>query len=156
VLPFVGLLLPQRLAPDVTRPRHGFVCGAFCTVPLLLAGVSGPILDVCFVRSSLDRKQLIATKAAVQLLGHLLKVAYFAQLISAADAAVAPAALILVVVMAFIGTRLSQRALEAMSDAQFRRWSSALIAVIATVYLIQGLYLLFADLRDTVATTPFS
>jgi uncharacterized membrane protein YfcA len=155
VLPFLGLLLPRRVAPDVTRRSHGFACGLFCTVPLLLAGVSGPILDVCFVRSNLDRKQLIATKAAVQLFGHLLKIAYFGQFLSGPDA-VAPAALVLVVGMAFAGTQLSQRVLEAMSDSQFRRWSSALIAAIATVYLIQGLYLLFVDLRGTAVATPLS
>jgi hypothetical protein len=39
--------------------------------------VSGPILARLFVRSQLDRKQQVATKAAVQFLGHSLKVAYF-------------------------------------------------------------------------------
>ena len=142
LLPFVGLLLPERLAPDITRRGQAFAIAAVCTTLMLLAGVAGPFLDTCFVRSGLDRKQLVATKAATQLLGHLLKVAYFGQVAALAGAEVAPAALILAVVLAPLGTQLARRVLEAISDTQFRRWSRGLIAVIATVYLIQGLRLL--------------
>jgi len=116
---------------------------------MLLAGISGPILDVCFVRSGLDRKQMVATKAAVQVLGHLLKIAYFGLAITAGGAEVAPMAMLLAVVLAVVGTQLSRRALDAISDAQFRIWTRRLIVAIATFYLAQGIYLLVVDLRAT-------
>jgi len=149
LLPFVGLLLPRRWSPDITRREHGFGCGLVCTMLQFMAGVSGPVLDVYFIRSGLDRKQLIATKAAIQVLGHFLKVAYFGQLLAGATDEVAPVAIVLAVALALVGTQLSRRALDAISDLQFNTWSRRLIAAIAAVYLIQGLSLLVFDLQHT-------
>jgi uncharacterized protein len=139
--PFVGLLVPASLAPNVMRRGQAVACGAVCTVLQLLCGVSGPILDVFFVRSPLDRREMVATKAAIQAGGHLLKVAYFGQLLAVAGE-VAPVAIVLSVVLALVGTQLSRRVLEALSDAQFRAWTRRLIIVISTFYLVQGLLLL--------------
>jgi uncharacterized membrane protein YfcA len=148
--PCVGLLLPSRLAPNVMRPGHGFACGAICTVLQLMAGVSGPILDVFFIRSALDRRQMVATKAAIQVLGHFLKVAYFGQLLGLGADTVAPVAVMLAIVLAIVGTQLSRRVLDAISDAQFRSWSRRVIGAVAAVYLVQGVFLLFFD-WDAVA-----
>jgi len=149
--PFVGLVLPSRVVPDPTRRLQGVGCGAICTVLLLLAGVSGPIFDVFFVRSRLDRKEMIATKGAIQVFGHFLKVAYFGQFLAVSGAEVAPAAIVLALALPAVGTHLSRRVLDAMSDAQFRRWTRGLIVAIAAVYLAQGLYGLFLDLGGAAA-----
>jgi uncharacterized protein len=141
LLPVVGLMLPRGLTPDISHPVHGFGCGVVCTALQFMAGVSGPVLDVYFVRSNLDRRQLVATKAAIQGLGHFLKVAYFGQLLVAGTDTVAPAAIVLAVALALVGTQLSRRALDAISDIQFRLWTRRLIAAIAAVYLIQGVVL---------------
>jgi uncharacterized membrane protein YfcA len=152
LLPFVVLLLPERLALDIRRPVQAFACGVICTVLMLLAGVSGPIFDAFFVRSALNRKAMVATKATVQVLGHLLKVAYFGHVLVAAGtdaSAVAPMAVVLAVVLAIAGTQLARRVLDAISEAQFRRWSRVLIATIATVYLAQGIYLFVSGPQAT-------
>jgi uncharacterized membrane protein YfcA len=146
LISFGGLLAPRRFAPDVRRWGHGFGCGALCTLLQLVAGVSGPILDVFFVRSDLGRKEMVATKAAIQVFGHSLKVAYFGQLLLGGGHELAPAAVILAIALALVGTQASRRVLEAISDAQFRRWTRSLVAVIAAICLIQGLVLLAADL----------
>jgi uncharacterized protein len=148
--PFIGLVLPSRFVLDPTRRLQGVGCGVICTVLMLLAGVSGPIFDVFFVRSRLDRKEMIATKGAIQMFGHVLKVAYFGQFLAVGGAEVAPAALVLALALPAVGTHLSRRVLDAMSDAQFRRWTRGLIVAIATVYLAQGLYGLFLDLGGAV------
>jgi uncharacterized membrane protein YfcA len=147
LLPFVGLLLPRRLTPDITRPGHGFGCGIVSTSLQLMAGVSGPVLDVYFIRTNLDRKQMVATKATIQAFGHFLKVAYFGQLLASGADTVAPTAIALAIALALIGTQLSRRVLDAISDAQFRTWTRRLITVIAAIYLIQGLFLLVLDLH---------
>jgi len=155
--PFVGLILPSRVVPDPTRRLQGVGCGAICTVLMLLAGVSGPIFDVFFVRSRLDRKEMIATKGAIQMFGHFLKVAYFGQFLSVGSADIAPAALVLALALPAIGTHLSRRVLDAMSDAQFRRWTRGLIVAVAAVYLVQGFYQLFRDLGAApVIAAPIS
>jgi uncharacterized membrane protein YfcA len=149
LLPFVGLLLPRRLTPDITRPGHGFGCGILCTSLQLMAGVSGPVMDVYFIRSNLDRKQMVATKATIQAFGHFLKVAYFGQLLASGTDTVAPTTIALAIALALIATQLSRSVLDAISDTQFRTWTRRLITVIAAIYLIQGLCLLVLDLQHT-------
>jgi hypothetical protein len=138
-----GLAVPQRLAPDILRPGQAYVCGAICSVLQLLAGVSGPVLDVCFARTDLDRKGVVATKAAVQMFGHIVKVAYFGRLLVAGEEEIALTVVLLAIVLAVLGTQLSRRVLDAISDQQFRAWSRGLIAVVASVYLARGVVLLF-------------
>jgi len=156
ILSFAGLLVPSWLAPNIVRRGDGVGCGILCTFLQLLAGVSGPIFDVFFVRSQLDRKQVVATKAAIQLLGHLLKVVYFARWFAAGDASVAPLAITLAMLLAPLGTQLSRAVLDVISDAQFRSWTRALIAVIASIYLAQGLLLLLAETGSKVGILTFS
>ncbi len=144
VLSFAGLLLPKRWAPNIMRGPDAVACGALCTALQFVAGVSGPIFDVFFVRSELDRKDTVATKAAIQTLGHFLKVAYFGQLLAAGTSEVAPMAVALAVAVAVIGTQLSRSVLDAISDAQFRIWSRGLIFTIASIYLVHGIVLLMS------------
>ena len=82
---FAGLWLPSRAAPDITNRWHSLGCGALCTAFQLVAGISGPVLDVSFVRTGLNRMETVATKAVVQGLGHLLKVVYFGQMLTATN-----------------------------------------------------------------------
>jgi uncharacterized membrane protein YfcA len=154
VISLVGLWLPPRLAPNIAKRSHAIGVGALCTALHLIAGISGPILDVSFVRTDLDRRQLIATKAMVSTLGHLLKVLYFGQLLLSGEHSIAPAALVLAVVLAIVGTQLSRSALEAISDAQFRKWSRGLIIAIAAASLLQGVYLLGFNASASAATPP--
>ena len=142
LMPFIGLALPPQFAPDLRRRGHDYGCGALCTVLQLLAGVSGPILDVFFVRSQLDRKQQVATKAAVQFLGHFLKVAYFGHLLLRGGERISPMAVAIAIPLAIAGTHLSRLVLGLISEAQFRTWSRYVIGAVSTIYLIQGVVLL--------------
>jgi uncharacterized membrane protein YfcA len=137
--PFVGLALPEKLHLNVERRGHSLACGGVCTVIALMAGVSGPILDLFFVRSKMGRHQVVATKAAAQSVGHLLKIAYFGAIVSVAGSAVEPATAALVVALAFIGTSLSRQVLERMSDVSFRLWTRWTVMTIGAVYLATGL-----------------
>jgi uncharacterized membrane protein YfcA len=143
-----GLWLPGHLAPNIARPAHGVACGAICTILQLISGVSGPIFDVFFVQSKLDRKQIVATKAAIQVLGHALKAVYFGLQLMGAVTMVPPLAVALAMIVALIGTQLSRTVLDAISDVQFRSWSRKLIATIAVFYLAHGILLLL-DPRST-------
>lgn len=143
-LPFATYLLPASVRPDATRRAHAWACGVACTVPQLLSGVSGPLLDAFFVHSNLDRREVVATKAATQVFAHALKIAYFGAMLAVDGEGVAPALFAIAVVCAMIGTTLARRLLEAMSDAQFRRWTRAIVLTMAAIYLVQGLHLLWA------------
>ena len=139
--PLLGLLLPGRLAPDIGKPSHGHGCGALCTLLQLVAGVSGPILDMFFVGSTLTSRQIVATKAAVQILGHSMKAAYFGHLLAGGEA-VSLMAIVVAIPLAMAGTHLSRFVLEIISETQFRIWSRYVISAVSVVYLIQGVVLL--------------
>ena len=136
--PFVGLLLPARLRLNVVRPLHAGTAGLVCMVLQLLAGVSGPILDVFFVHSGLGRRGIVATKAAVQTLSHALKIVYFGALLFAEGSELPVWVAAGAVALALAGTHASRHILQRMSDAQFITWSRRLIVVVSTVYLWQG------------------
>jgi uncharacterized membrane protein YfcA len=137
--PFVALLLPERLHVDVGRRGHATACGFVCTALSLTAGVSGPILDVFFVRSKMTRHQVVATKAVTQSLSHLLKIAYFGGVLALGGAGVPAWLAVTMVVLAFAGTSASRRVLERISDASFRLWTRWTVMALGAVYLTGGL-----------------
>lgn len=140
--PLAALAIPVRWAPNVMCRGHSFACGLICSSLQLVAGVSGPLLDSFFVKSGLDRKAIVATKAVSQTFGHFLKLVYFGGII-ASDESYLPAWVMgVAVVMAVVGTTASRQLLERMSDLNFRVWSQRLIATMAVIYLGQGLWLL--------------
>ena len=145
--PFVSFALPKRLALNVDHRGHSFGCGVVCMALQLLAGVSGPLLDVFFVQSKMERRGVVATKAMSQTLGHVIKIIYFGGIgvASASGDAVAGLSLALIVacvLLAFTGTTLSRRVLEKISDANFRNWTQWTVWTMGVFYLGNGLWLL--------------
>jgi uncharacterized protein len=140
--PFVSLVLPEKLHLNVERRGHSFACGVVCTVLSLTAGVSGPILDVFFVRSSMGRHAVIATKAMTQSSSHLLKIAYFGGVLAVGGEAVAPWLGAMMVALAVVGTTLSRRVLEGMNDRSFRFWTRWTVMSLGLFYLVSGMVML--------------
>jgi uncharacterized membrane protein YfcA len=140
--PFLALALPERLQLNVERRGHSSACGAVCAVLSLTAGVSGPILDVFFVRSKMTRHAVVATKATTQSLSHLLKIAYFGGVLAVGRGLVEPWLGLMMVALAFGGTTLSTRVLERMNDASFRLWTRRVVMAIGLAYLASGTLLL--------------
>jgi uncharacterized protein len=139
--PFVTLALPEKLHLNVERRGHPTGCGVICTVLSLTSGVSGPILDIFFVRSSMTRHAVVATKAMTQSFSHILKIVYFGALV-AADSGVDPYIAAMMVLLAFTGTQLSKRVLEKMNDESFRFWTRWTVIVTGLFYLGSGTLLL--------------
>ncbi|MSQ55702.1 MAG: sulfite exporter TauE/SafE family protein [Betaproteobacteria bacterium] len=137
--PFIGLALPERFRLNVERRGHSFACGAACTALSLMAGVSGPILDLFFVRSKMGRREVVATKALSQSLGHLMKIGYFGGIVAAAGATVEPLLAAAVVVLGVVGTTLSKQVLDRITDADFRRWTRWTVMTLGVVYLVSGI-----------------
>ena len=143
ITPFIGLAMPERLVLDVQRRGHPLLCGVICTGLQLVAGVSGPILDVFFVRSKMDRRQVVATKASIQSLGHVIKITYFGGLVGAAQRGSIDFWLgALMVALAITGTTLSRRVLERLTDASFRQWTRWAVMSTGVFYLASGAWLL--------------
>jgi len=141
--PFIGLALPKSLVLDVKKRGHPIACGVVCTGLQLLAGISGPILDVFFVRSDMDRRTVVATKASIQSLGHIIKITYFGGMVAAANRGTVDWRLAaLLVALAIAGTSLSRRVLERLTDASFRQWTRWTVMTMGVIYLVWGAWLL--------------
>jgi len=140
--PFVTLALPERLHLNVERRGHSTACGIICTTLSLTAGVSGPILDVFFVRSKMGRHAVIATKAMTQSLSHILKIAYFGAFLAVEGGNVHPGLAAMMVVLAFTGTSASKHVLARMDDRSFRLWTRWTVMTLGVFYLASGVLML--------------
>jgi uncharacterized membrane protein YfcA len=140
--PFITLALPEKLHLNVERRGHPFSCGVVCSALSLTAGVSGPILDVFFVRSKMGRHAVVATKALTQSLSHILKIIYFGGVVAVAGGNVDPWLASMMVLLAFTGTSLSRRVLERMNDESFRFWTRWTVISLGLFYLASGVVLL--------------
>ena len=72
-----------------------------------------------------------------------MKLLYFGALVDQVGS-VEPLVAGLAVGAAMLGTVLSKKVLEAMSDTQYRRWAGHLITVVSGYYVLQGSYLMVA------------
>lgn len=141
VTPFIGQLVARRVTLNTQSPPQGIFHGALCMSLMMLTGVAGPILDQFFLAGSLDRRQIVATKGFCQIFGHGVKLAYFGGIIQQA-AVLDPWLFAFAIAASLAGTLLSKKVLEAMSDAQFKRWAGALTMTIAGYYVVHGGYLM--------------
>jgi uncharacterized protein len=141
VTPFAARLLPNDFRPNAESRVQAVIYGVICTSLMLVTGVSGPLLDTFFLGGRMDRRALVASKAVCQVLGHSIKLVYFSGIVAQA-ASIDPLVAGLAIAASMLGTTLARRVLEAMSDAQFRRWADRLITAIGGYYLLHGGYLL--------------
>lgn len=140
--PFATLWLPEGLHLNVQRKGHPLACGFVCSALALTAGVSGPILDIFFVRSMMRRHAVVATKAMTQSFSHVTKIVYFGAVVSVEGGRVDPWLGAMMVLLAFAGTSMSRSILERMNDVSFRRWTRWTVMVLGAFYLADGVALL--------------
>jgi uncharacterized membrane protein YfcA len=127
----LAFLLWDRFKPKrIVVPRWVFLpaglVGGLLTVTL---GATGPFLAAFFLRDDLERREIVATKAAIQSFGHLLKIPAFLSV--GFDYVprlqwIAPL-LLCVIAGTWIGTRLLGR----MPDALFRKMFRVVLALMA-------------------------
>ncbi len=139
--PFVIRTIPEKILPRTFGPAQVAGTGFVSMMLMLLTGVTGPLLDTMFLRSPLERRQIIATKAACQVFGHGFKLFYFGALIAQADE-IAPWFFGVAIASSIVGSSLGRIVLERLSDTQFRTWSHRLITALGTYYVGYGLVLL--------------
>ncbi len=137
------LWLPRRLlAFDAERRRDAVLCGALVMGLNLSAGVAGPALDMFFIKTSLRREQIVATKAVAMFGSHMVKIVYFgAALIKASELAGLPPLWVFAVAAPCViaGTFIGTRILKRLSDVGFRQYTKWLVTVIGAVYVVRGL-----------------
>lgn len=141
LVPGLAWLPKGRFNLDAAKPGHAVACGLSVTGLNVIAGVSGPLLDVFFVRTELTRHQIVATKAATQAFSHTVKMAFYGvPLLASAQpsglppvwffAAAAP--------LAMFGAYLGGFVLDRMSDKSFLKWTRWIVTGLGAAYLIQA------------------
>jgi uncharacterized membrane protein YfcA len=136
------LWIPQSwLALDASKPHHAFICGLLGGGINLAVGVAGPTIDMFFIRTPMDRRTIIATKAAAQVVNHAAKIAFY----WSATATLAPlewGAIALAAPFAVLGTSAGHWVLQRLTDANFKRWTRLIVTAIGIYYLARGIFLL--------------
>lgn len=136
--------LPGNVARlDAARPGHAVAAGLSVTGLNLVAGVSGPLLDIFFVRTGLTRHRIVATKATTQVFSHLTKIiVYGLPMVGAARGYLPPAwVLALAVPCSMAGTMLGGRVLDRLTDKSFLAWTRWIVTAIGAAYLLQAVRL---------------
>lgn len=137
IFPWLARMLPKLGGLDISRKATSLACGVVVTTAQLFAGASGPLLDVFYLNSPLNRYQIIASKALTQTLGHLLKLVYYGLIIGVVDTA--PLWFYAIAMASAVaGTRIGTRLLEHVTDARFRQTSGYVILAIAAACVVKG------------------
>jgi uncharacterized protein len=140
LVPMLVWLPKSWLALDAAKPSHALLSGFLVTSLNLLAGVAGPLLDVFFVRTALNRHQIVATKAATQVFSHLAKIIVFGAPLLAAGSSEMPPLWVftLAVPASMLGTTAGGWVLDRMSDVNFKRWTAWIVTAIGLLYLVKA------------------
>jgi uncharacterized membrane protein YfcA len=143
----VVLWIPRKwIQLDAAKPAHAATSGFLLTGVNLTAGVAGPLLDVFFVRTELDRHAIVATKAATQAISHIAKIlVYGAAVIEAPGGGGMPPLWFfpLAIPLSMLGTVLGGRILQRMTDVDFKRWTRWIVTGVGAIYLAQAAQLWF-------------
>ena len=109
-------------------------------MPLVPAGVAGPLLDIFFVRTSLARHAIVATKAATQVFSHMAKMlVYGAPLLLSRPQDLPPWWVFAIAVpLSMAGTVVGGWILDRITDVDFKRWTKWIVTGIGVIYLIQA------------------
>ena len=141
LVPGLAWLPKGRFNLDAAKPAHAVACGFFVSGLNVAAGVSGPLLDVFFVRTEMTRHQIVATKAATQAFSHTIKMAFYGVPLFASPQATGLPPwwfFVLAAPLAMLGAVLGGRVLDAMSDLNFLKWTRWIVTALGVVYLIQA------------------
>ena len=133
------LSLPKDWAPKITNPVVAVICGMLAAALMLTAGVSGTFVDQFFVRTALDRRIVVATKATMQTVLHAVKVVYFGSLAAYEIDETMIGVLVVVPVIAVLASNLGGKVLERMTDKQFYWWIQRIVFCLGVFYVAVAL-----------------
>lgn len=141
LIPFLVWIPKSLVDLDIQKPGQAEGAAVFVQSLNTLAGVSGPLLDLMFVRTDMTRQAIVGTKSVTQVIAHLVKIAFWSVPLLAASgmSAMPPVWLLaLAIPLSMMGTWLGGLVLERMNDVDFKRWMRWLVTVIGVVYLARA------------------
>lgn len=137
--PFLALAVPKSINLDMENGPVAVLSGVLVTAAQLLAGASGPVLDIFYVQSEMTKEQILGTKAVTQTLGHILKLIYYGAVMAVASTALPLWVVPAVVAAAILGNYLGSLVVARMTDNQFKQIGRYVIMVIGVVCIGKGI-----------------
>lgn len=141
--PAIGAFVLAAVAWDLVRParlevpRVVFALAGFGGGLLtILVGVTGPYLAAFFLRDDLEKEQVVATKAAIQTIGHCAKIPAFVAL--GFDYGEHLALLAPLTAAAIAGTWVGTRLLERLPQTWFRRGFRVVLVALGSRLLLDA------------------
>lgn len=133
----LAFLVYRRVKPELRNPPRWIYAPLGVVTGFLgvFVGATGPFIAPFFQRDDLEKESIIATKAAVQAVGHLLKLPAF--LVLGFDYLAWTPLLAALVASVVVGTLLGRLVLERISRAVFNALFEGTLALIA-LYLLAG------------------
>lgn len=137
--PFIALCIPKSVDLDIENKFIALLCGLLVTTAQMLAGASGPVLDLFYLKSKLTRQEILGTKAITQTFGHCLKLSYYSFLITSVEALSLPI-FIAVVIAAILGNWLGSQIVNHINDRTFKSIGRMVILIIGAIYIGKGFF----------------
>lgn len=116
-----------RFQLDFSNGPHAALCGVLMMWGQIIAGAAGPVLDIFFVDTALNKEEIIATKAGSQVFSHFMKITYFYAVTRHLDASVTLLTrsdawnLALCAGFSMFGTSVGKILMKRLSESTFRR-----------------------------------
>ena len=139
IFPFVALLLPKQINLNIERPSTSMSSGVTVTVAQMLAGASGPVLDIFYSKSTMSKEEVLGTKAVTQTVGHALKLFYYLNIMTISAKTIPVWVPPAVITAAIVGNYVGSFFVEKITDETFKRIGRYVITLIGIVYLTKGI-----------------
>lgn len=132
---FYVLFKPKKMKPLSLEKNKFYLLGFYIGFAGPLIGATGPFLAPFFLRDDMSKKEIISTKAAVQTLGHFIKIPVF--LYAGFNYFSHSNELIGFLILTVLGTKFGVYLLKLLSEKQFRQiYKSVLfLAAIRIIYV---------------------
>lgn len=138
----ISIWVPKRwFQLDAARPAQALVCGFLSGILNVGIGVAGPIVDIFFARTLMDRRTVIATKATMVGVSHVAKIVFYSAALSNFSQS-DWLAILIAVPFSVIGSMAGHKILIRLTDESFRTGTRWLVTGIGAFFLVQGIYLL--------------
>ncbi len=133
--------VPQSKTLNACKPIHAILAGISVTALHLFVGVAGPLLDVFFQKTPLNRFQIISTKATTQSIGHFVRISFYFTIYQQQWFAIElhPIVFLAIIPIAVLGTKLGSKLLHNVNEQQFRHYSRILLQTLGAVFITKGI-----------------
>ncbi len=139
--PFIGLFIIWHLflkGPKKAKIVNSFVpVGLIAGLSSIFVGAVGPLIAPFFIIKSFNKENIIANKAAAQMITHLSKIPlfiYFFKMDYTAELKI----LIPLIIVVYLGTRFGKKILYFIPELIFKKLFKATLFIISIRLILQG------------------